>query len=226
MKDLIEIKSAPYGITVVLNPDRPFDQELIEICSRFHDNRAFFGKAALVLTIDGRRLNPDEVRAVVQSVEYNSDVRISVVHIGAQFMDVKEAEAVREYMDAAVTEHALIHRGDVKDGETVQSASSLVVIGDALSGSTLKASGNIIVTGTLSGDAEAGFPTRGKCFIYAGKILATSFSIGGYEGDLPAEKGLFRWKKKKVPGEILLFRNDHFILTNPSDEGFLKQKKN
>ena len=96
----------------------------------------------------------------------------------------------------------------------------LVVIGDVDEGAEITAAGNIIVTGVLNGLASAGQPGNSECFIYAGLIKSTTLIIGEQEGELPPKKGFFK-DKKKDGGDVLLFRKDHFIITNIQDEIFM-----
>lgn len=218
MKENCIIKSGSYGITLLLNPSSPIEDTLREICHKFANQRKFFGNVHMVLTVTGRQLSDEEFEAVVQSIEYNSDVKIDLIYDKNHVRDERTRGMRDRFFYESLRQSCKIVLGPVKDGQKVTSDASLLVLGDAEEGSELMAAGNIIVTGLLAGDAAAGCPDHEDCFIYAGSLKAESLRISGHEADLPPQKsGLFdRFRKKE--GQVLLHHTGHFLLTNVYDE--------
>ena len=89
MDKSFDLKGTSYGLTLILNPDVMIEKLLTDICMKFAENRSFFGQTEMVLSIKGRSLSDEEFTAVVQAIEYNSDITISLVEIEDHF---KEAE--------------------------------------------------------------------------------------------------------------------------------------
>lgn len=218
MKENCIIKSGACGITLVLNPSSSIEDILLEICRKFADQRKFFGKTSLVLTIAGRQLSDEEFEAVIQSIEYNSDVKIDLILEKNQMRDVRTRNLRDQFYTDNIRENGKMVLGPVRDGERITSDSSLIVLGDTEEGSEISAAGSIIVTGQLRGEASAGIPSNDDCFIYASEFLTETLTIGNHEGDLPPKKKSFFRKKEYPDGEVFLYRQDHFILTNGRDE--------
>ena len=79
MKDSLVIKSSPYGLTLYLNREIPFEDLVREVCIKFAGAKTFFGSATLALSFEGRELTTEEAAVLVEAVELNSDLRISMV---------------------------------------------------------------------------------------------------------------------------------------------------
>ncbi|MCI7329411.1 MAG: septum site-determining protein MinC [Lachnospiraceae bacterium] len=220
MDKSFDLKGTSYGLTLILNPDVMIEKLLTDICMKFAENRSFFGQTEMVLSIKGRSLSDEEFTAVVQAIEYNSDITISLVEIEDHFKEAEFFKSRKNYETKRIYDNAHIHIGNVPYGKHIHSDSGLVVIGDVDEGAEITAAGNIIVTGVLNGLASAGQPGNSECFIYAGLIKSTTLIIGEQEGELPPKKGFFK-DKKKDGGDVLLFRKDHFIITNIQDEIFM-----
>ena len=88
MTELSMIKSYSHGLQLILNPDYDFESVIKDVCYRFASSRDFFGRADLVLDIEGRDLTREEITAVVQAIEYNSDVRITIIADNDEIMVV------------------------------------------------------------------------------------------------------------------------------------------
>lgn len=219
MKENCILKSGAYGVTLIMNPTAPIEEVLREICMKFATQRKFFGKTNLILTITGRQLSTEELEAVIQSIEYNTDVKIDLIAEKNQARDKRTLDMRDRFYRDEIRKNAKIILGPVREGETIRSDASVIVLGNVEDGSEIIASGNIIVTGFLEGYASCGMPNHNDCFIYAGEFLSESLTIGEHEGELPPKKGgLFHKKNKRTEGEVLLYRQDHFIITNLNDE--------
>lgn len=79
MKDSLVIMSSPYGLTLYLNREIPFEDLVREVCIKFAGAKTFFGSATLALSFEGRELTTEEAAVLVEAVELNSDLRISMV---------------------------------------------------------------------------------------------------------------------------------------------------
>ena len=70
-----------------MNPDIPIEQLLTSICKKFAHSRKLFGNSDLAIALEGRRLSDDEIEAVIQSIERNSDVTVTVVALKDRFFE-------------------------------------------------------------------------------------------------------------------------------------------
>ena len=56
MKSSVVIKGCKSGMTVILNPDTPFEQLLEDVGKKFKESEKFWGSAQMTLTLEGREL--------------------------------------------------------------------------------------------------------------------------------------------------------------------------
>lgn len=83
-------------------------------------------------------------------------------------------------------DRALIVRGTIRSGETVQHLGDLVVLGDVNPGSEVLADGDIVVMGSLKGLPHAGASGDNKAAVIALEIACPRLRIGGAEANAPA----------------------------------------
>ena len=53
MKSSVVIKGCKSGMTVILNPDTPFEQLLEDVGKKFKESEKFWGSAQMTLTLRG-----------------------------------------------------------------------------------------------------------------------------------------------------------------------------
>ena len=83
-------------------------------------------------------------------------------------------------------DRALVVRGTVRSGETVEHYGDLIVLGDVNPGSEVLADGDIVVMGSLKGLPHAGASGDNKAAVIALEIAAPRIRIGGAEANANA----------------------------------------
>ena len=63
-------------MTVLLDPNLPFEELLVAIAKKFKDSARFWGAVQMTLTLEGRRLTPEEEMAVVNTITENSQIDV------------------------------------------------------------------------------------------------------------------------------------------------------
>jgi septum site-determining protein MinC len=211
MDSLVTIKSNAQAIILKLDTKAPIEDILREICHKFATSKKFFGKANIVLQIDDRSLSDEELVAVVQSVEFNSDLKVSLVRTNNKNKGRKYLEMLTEDKESYLNNNFKIIYGPMIEKD-IMSDVSMVVLGDVNENVNITSAGNIIVFGDLKGYASAGSPDRNNCYIVANSISAKKLSIGTHECDLPKQKKhLF---SKKTTGTVVIFEKDRFIMND------------
>lgn len=209
MTDSCVIKSMPHGISLTLNPDISFEELCTDICRKFYESREFFGSSILTISFSGQDLSPEEEEALVEAVELNSDIKIRLIYDGDELKDRRTIGDVEKFYVEQKTTNALIHRGNVKEGQKVSSVSSLLVLGDVEEGASLTASGSITVMGTLAGSAAT---NDASSFVAAAVFDDASVTVGNVSGEIATKpkKSLFGKNKpiepvavKAVDGELV-----------------------
>ena len=94
-------------------------------------------------------------------------------------------------------DRALVVRGTIRSGETVQHYGDLVVLGDVNPGSEVLADGDIVVMGSLKGLPHAGASGDNKAAVIALEIACPRLRIGGAEANAPASDSASARKRKQ-----------------------------
>ncbi len=195
---MVIIKSYKGGIALHMDSDASFDIILEEVAERFEESRKFFRDASMALSVEGRILSPAEEKALIQTIDAHSDVKIMCIvgkneDTGKNFVKaLKRVELQKE------ENNCRFFRGDVTDGDVVESEGSLVILGNVMPGGLAAATKDIIVLGSLEGDAYAGLDNEDGHFITAVRMNPTRCRIGELTYNAGGSKGLFD-KRKNVP---------------------------
>ena len=80
MKEHVIIKGNRYGIVLVLDPDVPFEDLLIEIGVRFDDSSKYFNSnTQSAITFEGRDLSSEEIDRILDLIKKRTTLRIPYV---------------------------------------------------------------------------------------------------------------------------------------------------
>ena len=177
MHDTVVIKSNKAGMTVILDPDIPFPQLLSDIGKKFGDHAKFWGSAQLTLTIEGREVTPAEEFSIINQITENSNVEI-ICLVDTDANRMKRCEkALNEKLMELSCQTGQFFKGNLQNGETLESEASIVIIGDVLKGGKVLAKGNVIVLGKLSGTVCAGVAGNKGALITALEMAPSQLRI-------------------------------------------------
>lgn len=149
------IKSNRYGLTLVLDPEVPFDRLVQEIGEKFRESARFFRNAQMAISFRGRHLSGSEERAIIHAITSSSSMKIVCVLDEDKAKEEDAKTAVYHVLEEGDTT-AEFHVGSVKAGESVESSRTLVILGDVDPGATAASSHSILVFGTALGILKAG----------------------------------------------------------------------
>lgn len=161
------IKSNPYGLILLLDPDVPFEELVSETADRFRTGAKFFKNAQMALTFRGRTLSHDQERQLVSAITENCKIHIVCL------VDEQEEEAAyyKEAVTRALKEEeesgGQFYRGTLRSGEVLETEKSVVILGDVNPGAQVISRGNIVVLGCCMGSLYAGASGNSKCFAAA-----------------------------------------------------------
>ena len=208
------IKSYSHGLQLVLSPDFDFADVVRDVCYKFASSRDFFGKADLVLAIDGRDLTDDEVRAVIQAIEYNSDIRISLIAEGDSLRDSRMVGQMEKFYFDDKRKNAMVIERSLESGEKITTARSVFVLGDVPEDAIVTSSGNIFIWGTLSGTAICGADNDPNAYIIAGDQDTCVVGIAGHSTQLEAPKKTVFFRKNAA-NTVMIRYVGHEIVAQP-----------
>lgn len=215
MKNPVVIKGNKAGMTVYLDPALPFTELLEAVKKKFRETARFWGSAQMTLTLEGRELSPEEEFSVVNAITENSGIEILCL-IDADAERIRRCEkALNEKLMELSASTGQFYKGNLRNGDVLESEASIVVIGDVDFGARVSAKGNIIILGALKGTAQAGLSGNRNAVVVAMEMAPSQVKIS----DLlfqKAEKGrLLGW------GPMMVFVKNGRICSEPIKKSFL-----
>lgn len=239
MKEHVLIKGNKYGIVLVLDPEVPFEDLLIEIGIRFDDSAKYFNQTTQsALTIEGRELSSEEIDRVLDLIKKRTTLRIPYIidnnkQTEEYFHRIIDANASRTAgTDSSKGEMAdddtntaedethyiypessdgLFYKGTLRSGQTLEASGSLIMIGDVNPGATVLSNGNIIILGSLKGTAIAGASGNRNAFVLALSMEPMQIQISDIIGRAP-DKQKKKLGKKDMDAQIAFVENDNIYI--------------
>ncbi|HAG70160.1 MAG TPA: hypothetical protein DCL38_09355 [Lachnospiraceae bacterium] len=192
----IVIKKYPEGLTVLLNPDIPFETLYTALGRKFRESAGFFGNARLAVSFKGRELDPEEERLLVDAISDNSELTVLNI-LGDDDDDVNQfyIKAGSRFPGAGDGNMlSSFYKGTVKAGEHIESDTDLIILGDINPGGEVISAGNITVLGTVYGTAKAGSKGDRNKFVIALELRPVRISIADESATQFVRRGIFRAK--------------------------------
>ena len=147
MSSTVVIKSNKSGMSVFLDPNIPLEQLLEDVARKFRESAKFWGSVQMTLTLEGRDLTPEEEFQIVNVITEHSQIEILCL-LDKDANRIKECEkALNEKLMELSSTTGQFFRGNLREGESLESESSIVIIGDVGKGAKVTAKGNVIVLG-------------------------------------------------------------------------------
>ena len=85
------------------------------------------------------------------------------IRIGRRPRSIEKPKKKSIYSD----KNGLFYIGNLKNGQSIQAAASIVIVGDVESGASVESEGNIIIIGALHGAATSGCKGKPDTFVYS-----------------------------------------------------------
>ncbi|MDD3839619.1 MAG: septum site-determining protein MinC [Clostridia bacterium] len=195
-KDAVIFKGTKHGILVKMSKMYTFDVIKYELTEKLRASGDFFDGANVVLGLDGRDLNDNEIKEVEDIINKNTGVanlKILKQH-DIERMGDQEGEnsiaPVRDRKDVFEEGKVKIIRGTIRNGQRISFDGNIVVIGDVNPGGEIIASGNIMIMGLFRGIAHAGVDGNRDCFVAAYYLQPTQLRISNVIARCPDNSNL------------------------------------
>ncbi|MDD6492724.1 MAG: septum site-determining protein MinC [Firmicutes bacterium] len=220
MKNSVIIKSFPNGIVLHLDPDIPFDALISDIADKFRESSSFFKDAKMALSIKGRTLTEGQEKEILDAISMNSKLRIICL--------VGEDDATNQSFVKALQQtdfsgefsngsEGQFYRGTLKNGQILETESSIVILGDVYPGSAIISARDIIVLGGLFGEAYAGGNGNEGHYVAALEMSPEKLKIGDFK--YKSKDKLSKWSiKPKVQPKIAYVRDKKVVMETLTKE--------
>lgn len=213
MKNPVIIKSFQNGLSIWLDDEIPFSQLIGEIAFKFKESAHFFKDASMVLSFEGRVLSDLEERQIVNTIAANS--RLNIVCIVG-----KNEETNKNYVKAlqklsfhqqAMENAGQFYKGNLKDGQTLETENSVIVLGDVYPGASIVSNKDIVILGGLFGQAYAGGSGDEGHFVVALEMSPEKLKIGDFKYKSTEKQS--KWSiKPKIQPKIAYVENGRVII--------------
>jgi len=219
LKQSVIIKSFPNGIVLHLSGSDTFEEILQETAIRFRESRDFFKDARMALSIKGRRLTEEEENALLNIISENSDIHILCLVSDDEDTDRRFVKAISETdfsEDGNGNSAGQFYKGTLKNGEVLETESSIVILGDVYPGSAIISARDIIVLGGLYGEAYAGGNGSNGHYVAALEMSPEKLKIGDFKYHAKEKS---KWCiKPKIQPKIAYVKNRKIVMDSLTKE--------
>lgn len=220
MKNSVVIKSFPNGIVLHLDPEMPFDTLILDVADKFRESSSFFKDAKMALSIKGRTLTDRQEQQILDAISENSNLRI-ICLVGeddATNQNFVKALQQTDFSDESGTgSEGQFYRGTLKNGQVLETESSIVILGDVYPGSAIISAKDIIVLGGLFGKAYAGGNGNKNHYVTALEMAPEKLKIGDFK--YKAKEKTSKWSiKPKVQPKIAYVKDEKVIMDSLTKE--------
>ena len=212
VKEAVIIKSYHNGLTILLNEELDFSVILKELAAKFSESRAFFGKAQVALSLEGRSLTREEEIEILEAVHDNSDINIVCV-VG------KDEETDKLYLRALKQVEKRLsggadgqfYKGNLRNREVLESETSIIILGDVHPGCKVVSRGNIIILGGLYGEAYAGASGDADHYVVALEMEPEKLKIGDFKYKSANKQKKWGVIRSRIQPKIAYVRNERIV---------------
>lgn len=209
MREAVMIKSFPSGITLRLDAELPFEKLLTEIGYKFSEARNFFGAASVAISMEGRQVTGAEEIRILEAIQDNCDLRILCIVERDEEAGRSFVEAVAHMEEKLDQDEGRFFRGNVMNGETLETENSLILLGDVYPGCTVRSAKSIIILGGLYGEAYAGENGCEGAFIAALEMKPERIRVGDFKYKDKSKQSRWRARTRpKVQPKIAYVKNN------------------
>ena len=181
-----------------------------DIEQKFKEADSFFKNASVAISLEGRILNEQEEREILNVITQSSRLNVLCLMGRDEEKNIKFLGIQNNLTFQKDENCGQFYRGTLKDGQSIETEHSIVILGDVCEGCSVYSAKDIVVLGSLLGEAYAGAAGSNNHFVVALDMNPEKLRIGDlkYISQRTSKWGL---KPKAVPkiaynynGEVLI----------------------
>lgn len=224
MKNSVIIKSFQNGIVLHLDPELPFENLLTDVEDKFRESSSFFKDAKMALSIKGRVLTDEEEQQILDAISQNS--LLSIICLVGEDEDtnqhfVKALQQTDSERNDSSSSEGQFYRGTLKNGEMLETESSIVILGDVYPGSAIISSKDIIVLGGLFGEAYAGAGGSPGHYVAALEMSPEKLKIGDFK--YHSKEKSSKWSIRAKVQPKIAYVKDEKVVVDPITKELLSE---
>ena len=213
MKNPVIIKSFQHGLSIWLDEEMPFSQLIEEIAFKFRESAHFFKDASMVLSFEGRPLTDQEERQIVNTITAHSSLNIVCIMGKNEETNKNFIKALQKlsYHQQLMENAGQFYKGTLKDGQTLETENSVIVLGDVYPGACIVSNKDIVILGGLYGQAYAGGSGDEGHFVVALEMSPEKLKIGDFKYKTSEKQS--KWSiKPKIQPKIAYVKDSRVVM--------------
>lgn len=210
VKNSVILKSFSSGISVIMDEHISYEELLEDIAVKFKEADSFFKNASVAISLEGRILNEQEEREILDVITQNSRLNVLCLMGRDEEKNIKFLGIQNNLTFQKDENCGQFYRGTLKDGQSIETEHSIVILGDVCAGCSVYSAKDIVVLGSLLGEAYAGAAGSNNHFVVALDMNPEKLRIGDlkYKQQKTSKWGL---KTKTVPKIAYNYNGEVFI---------------
>ncbi len=156
MNQNVIVKSFQNGLNVILDPNVPFETLVADLENKFKESGRFFQDARLALSLEGRTLTTEEEKEIIDTICNISGLDIVCIVGKDEQFNQMYWKAIQQTSQTINKNNGQFYRGTLKNGQVLETETSIVILGDVYPGSSVISAKDIVILGGLYGEAYAG----------------------------------------------------------------------
>ena len=203
-ENYVIFKGTKDGITVMFDPEVPFDILCEQLEKKVVEAGKFFDHVKTAMAFKGRDFTAAEEEELLKFIAKHATMDITFVKTENNELKELSELLAKEMSPSNLTK---FHRGSLRNGQKIEFDGSVVVVGDVNPGAEIKAGGNIIVLGQLMGMAHAGCKGMTEAFVTAIFMAPVQLRIADIITRIPEEN-----KRGPKPPEYAFVQNGQIFV--------------
>ena len=203
-ENYVIFKGTKDGITVMFDPEVPFDILCEQLEKKVVEASKFFDHVKTAMAFKGRDFTAAEEEELLKIIAKHATMDITFVKTENNELKELSELLAKEMSPSNLTK---FHRGSLRNGQKIEFDGSVVVVGDVNPGAEIKAGGNIIILGQLKGMAHAGCKGMTEAFVTAIFMAPVQLRIADIITRFPEEN-----KRGPKPPEYAFVQNGQIFV--------------
>lgn len=155
----VMMKGNKTGIRIIISPDATIEQIRSCLIDKLRNTGHYYSNIKPIsVTFEGKNLTEDEKKLILETLMDKG------INIGKE---IPKKEEKQQKKTIHTDKSGLFYIGNLKNGQSITAAASIVIVGDIESGASVESEGNIIIIGALRGIARSGYKGRPDTFVYS-----------------------------------------------------------
>ena len=161
MNSPVIIKGNKWGIKLIVQEEATTDDVTNTLRIKLQKTKGYYRNVKpITVTFEGKHLTEDEKNILLDTLR---EIGLNI----KSHTEEKQLYTAPEPITHISQNDGLFYIGNLKAGESIDSAESIVIIGNVENGASVYSEGNIVIIGELNGYAESGYKGRNDTFVYS-----------------------------------------------------------